>query len=144
MVNEINRRSARPDTKRRTIAEALLGLAIGANASAWWGGGGWPNEVSQAVFDVVGIAWMTLPIATLVGFVLTKRLRFGTFVFTAPLLAAAVAWFAYSSLKDTSSSTAAIGVIWAPIFGTVLACSLWLADVAARTALRRIRSRAAG
>lgn len=111
-------------TQRLAVGVLYVTTAV-ANASVFWAGVGWPGEVGVAVFDLFAIAWMTAPVVALAGLTLSGEISFWTFAAATPPIAAGVAWFAYSGLTDTISSTGFLAVIWMPIFGLIAAALLW-------------------
>src|SRR5207248_662875 len=117
------RRLGRDGTRRLGVG-VFFATAVVANASVYWAGVGWPGELGSAVFDLFAIAWMTLPVAAISALTLSGEIRFWTFAFSAPLIAAGVAWFAYAGITDTESSTGSLAVIWGPILGLIAAAVL--------------------
>jgi hypothetical protein len=122
---------------RRTAAAAVVGSACVLGAAAIWIGAGWPDGIGTGVFDLIAVAWLALPSAVLAGLMYAGRLGLRVFVVGAVAIELAVAGFAYASASDTSSSTAGIGVLVAPVWGVAAALVLW----GTHAAFRRLAAR---
>jgi hypothetical protein len=114
------------------VAAVALAVLI-ANAAAYWTGAGWPGDVGGGIFGVFVIGWLSVPAGFLAALAKSGRLGVRTFTISAPSVTGFVAWFAYAGLRDTSSSTGALTVIWGPIWGICAVLVVWGATCGARS-----------
>jgi hypothetical protein len=124
-------------------AVGAIAVVVVANATVWWVAAGWPEGVGDVVFDVFAISWLSVPSVVAIALFRTRLAGTQSLVFAAPAVAAGVAWFAYSSIRDTSSSTNGVGAVVAPILGLLAIGVLWgvsafVAELARRRRERRV------
>jgi hypothetical protein len=124
-------------TAHRLIVPVVLALAVVVAAPLFW----WP-EAAVDVWTVLFALWIVLPFGGLL--LLHKQAGFsdvGTIV-----TASAVATFTvlgYVAIFRSDSSTAAIGVLYFPIWAGLLVIAAWLIDRGARSIVGRSADKSA-